>query len=99
MGETIGGGCSQTGGKGPRDGRWRLAVGHGGQGRHSGVAKKLTIDAGEEILIKTGDAQLLMKKDGTISLKGKDIAITGSGKITVKATGDMVLKGSKIGEN
>jgi type VI secretion system secreted protein VgrG len=57
------------------------------------------IDAGEEILIKTGDAQLLMKKDGTISLKGKDISITGSGKITVKASSDMVLKGSKISEN
>ena len=88
-----------TGGKGPWNGRGRLAVGHGRQGRSIGVAKKLTIDAGEEILIKTGDAQLLMKKDGTISLKGKDIAITGSGKITVKATGDMVLKGSKIAEN
>jgi type VI secretion system secreted protein VgrG len=40
-----------------------------------------------------------MKKDGSISLKGKDIVITGSGKITVKASGDMTLKGSKIGAN
>jgi type VI secretion system secreted protein VgrG len=63
------------------------------------VTKKLTIDAGEEILIKTGEAQLLMKKDGTIALKGKDISIEGSGKITAKASGDMTLKGSKIGHN
>ena len=46
----------------------------------------MVIDAGEEILIKTGDAELLMKKDGSISLEGKDITINGSGKITVKAS-------------
>jgi type VI secretion system secreted protein VgrG len=40
-----------------------------------------------------------MKKDGSISLKGKDIVITGSGKITMKASSDMVLKGSKISQN
>ncbi|HJZ59465.1 MAG TPA: type VI secretion system tip protein TssI/VgrG [Gemmataceae bacterium] len=63
------------------------------------VAKKLVIDAGEEILIKTGSAELLMKKDGSITLKGKDLAIEGSGKIGVKASSDLTLKGSKIGEN
>lgn len=63
------------------------------------IAKKLTIDVGDEILIKTGAASLLMKKDGTIKIKGKDILIEGSGKITAKASGDMVLKGSKIGQN
>ena len=37
-----------------------------------------------------------MKKDGTISIKGKDITIEGSGKINVKASSDIVMKGSKI---
>lgn len=63
------------------------------------IAKKLTIDAGDEILLKTGSASLLMKKDGSIKIKGKDILIEGSGKITAKASGDMVLKGAKIGQN
>jgi type VI secretion system secreted protein VgrG len=40
-----------------------------------------------------------MKKDGTITIKGKDITIDGSGKINVKASGDIVMKGSKIGMN
>jgi type VI secretion system secreted protein VgrG len=40
-----------------------------------------------------------MKKDGTIVIKGKDINITGSGKITVKASSDVVVKGSKVGLN
>ena len=40
-----------------------------------------------------------MKKDGTIILDGKDITLNGSGKITVKASGDVVVKGAKIVEN
>jgi type VI secretion system secreted protein VgrG len=40
-----------------------------------------------------------MKKNGDITLKGKNIVIDGSGKITVKASSDLKLKGSKIGAN
>ncbi|MEO8058164.1 MAG: type VI secretion system tip protein TssI/VgrG [Burkholderiales bacterium] len=63
------------------------------------VGKKFYLEAADEITLKTGDASIVMKKDGTIQIKGKDITITGSGKIGVKASGDMVLKGSKIAEN
>jgi type VI secretion system secreted protein VgrG len=63
------------------------------------VGKNLVIEAGESVTIKTGDASFTMKKDGTIQIKGKDITITGSGKIGIKASGDMVLKGSKIAQN
>ena len=63
------------------------------------VTKNLVIEAGEEIAIKTGSASILMKKDGTITIEGKDITIKGSGKITGQASGDMVLKGSKILQN
>ena len=60
------------------------------------VGKNLTIDAGDQITIKTGKAKIVMKKDGTIQIEGKDISIKGSGKITGKATKDMVLKAKKI---
>lgn len=63
------------------------------------VAKKLTIVVGDAIMLKTGDASITMKKDGTIEIKGKDITLDGSGKITAKASGDMILKGSKIQGN
>jgi type VI secretion system secreted protein VgrG len=63
------------------------------------VAKNLVIDAGDSITIKTGSASITMKKDGTITIKGKDITIDGSGKINVKAGGDIVMKGSKILQN
>jgi type VI secretion system secreted protein VgrG len=63
------------------------------------VAKNLTISAGDSITITSGDASISMKKDGTITIKGKDITIQGSGKINVKADGDIVMKGSKILQN
>jgi type VI secretion system secreted protein VgrG len=63
------------------------------------VAKNLVIDAGDSVTIKTGSASISMKKDGTITIKGKDITIDGSGKINVKAGGDIVMKGSKILQN
>ncbi len=63
------------------------------------VGKNLVIDAGDSVTIKTGSASITMKKDGTITIKGKDISINGSGKINVKASSDVVIKGSKIGMN
>jgi type VI secretion system secreted protein VgrG len=63
------------------------------------VGKKLLIDAGDEILIKTGDASITMQKDGTITIKGKDISLEGSGKINVKASSDVTIKGSKVAAN
>ncbi|RYF80414.1 MAG: type VI secretion system tip protein VgrG [Comamonadaceae bacterium] len=63
------------------------------------VGKNLVIDAGDSVSIKTGSASITMKKDGTIVIKGKDITIEGSGKINVKASKDVVVKGSKILQN
>ncbi|MHB8473112.1 MAG: type VI secretion system Vgr family protein [Gammaproteobacteria bacterium] len=63
------------------------------------VAKNLVIDAGDSVTIKTGSASITMKKDGTITIKGKDITVDGSGKINIKASSDVVIKGSKVGVN
>jgi type VI secretion system secreted protein VgrG len=63
------------------------------------VSKKLSIQAGDQITLQTGSATITMKKDGTITIKGKDITIEGSGKINVKASSDVILKGSKITQN
>ncbi|QSI28631.1 type VI secretion system tip protein VgrG [Variovorax sp. RKNM96] len=63
------------------------------------VGKNLVIEAGDSIQLTTGSASITMKKDGTIMIKGKDIRIEGSGKITVKASSDVTVKGSKVGIN
>ena len=49
--------------------------------------------------ITTGSASIMMKKDGTITIKGKDITIEGSGEIVGKASKNMTLKGQKILQN
>ncbi len=63
------------------------------------VGKDMVIDAGDSITLKCGSATISMKKDGTIVIDGKDISVTGSGKINVKASSDVIIKGSKISQN
>jgi type VI secretion system secreted protein VgrG len=63
------------------------------------VGKKYVLDVGDEIVLKTGSSSITMKKDGTITIKGKDITIQGSGKVNVKASSDVVIKGSKVAAN
>jgi type VI secretion system secreted protein VgrG len=63
------------------------------------AGQNFVVDAGDSVTIKTGSASITMKKDGTITIKGKDITVEGSGKINVKASSDIVMKGSKILQN
>jgi type VI secretion system secreted protein VgrG len=55
------------------------------------VGKKINVNAGDEIVLKTGSASITMKKNGDISIKGKNINIKGSGNV--------VIKGSKVTAN
>ena len=61
------------------------------QYEYSVTAKKGVIDMVDELVLKSGDATITLKKNGDISIKGK--------KITITADSDLVLKGSKIAEN
>jgi type VI secretion system secreted protein VgrG len=63
------------------------------------AGKSMMLEAADAITIKTGDAMIEMKKDGTITIKGKDISINGSGKINAKADGDVIIKGTTVKNN
>jgi len=63
------------------------------------VGTKMVIDVADELTLKSGDASVILKKNGDITIKGKNITIDGSGKVNVKAGGDVVIKGSKIAGN
>ncbi|HSY24961.1 MAG TPA: type VI secretion system tip protein TssI/VgrG [Polyangiaceae bacterium] len=63
------------------------------------VGKNFSLEAADQITLKTGDASIVMGKGGDITIKGKDITVEGSGSITVKASSDLVLKGSKVSNN
>jgi len=51
-------------------------------------AKKIQLTADDEVSIKAGDAEITMKKNGDITIKGN--------KINIKGDGDVIIKGSKI---
>ena len=63
------------------------------------VGKNLVIDAGDQITIKTGEASIIMKKNGDIQIKGKNLKLNGSGKIQITADSDVNIKGSKVTNN
>jgi type VI secretion system secreted protein VgrG len=63
------------------------------------VGKNLAITAGDSISIKTGDASINMKKDGTITIVGKDITIKASGEMVANADKNITMKGQKILQN
>jgi type VI secretion system secreted protein VgrG len=63
------------------------------------VGATYALEVADEIAIKCGAAVIVMKKDGTIIIEGKDITVKGSGKINIKASSEITMKGSKINEN
>ena len=63
------------------------------------VSKSYTISAGDELSITVGAASFLMKKDGTITLNGKDLVLKGSGQIGIQAASAVAIKGGTINLN
>ena len=61
--------------------------------------KTLAVKAADAISLDAGSADLNLKKDGSVDLKGKDVTIRASGKISATANSDVVIKGSKIKQN
>ena len=55
------------------------------------IDRKVTIEASDEIVIKTGSSSILLRKDGTIIIDGKDIFVKGSS--------DVKIKGKKVLDN
>ena len=64
---------------------------------HAGAS--LVLEAKDKIVLKAGDASLVLESDGTITLKGKNLSMHGAGKISIEAKGELTTKGSKIGHN
>ena len=52
-----------------------------------------------QISLQVGDASLILTKDGSIEVKGRDINVNGSGRVNIRAASDLALRGAKILEN
>jgi type VI secretion system secreted protein VgrG len=87
MNETIGAAhLSEVGGY-----RYEKVAGY----KQTSVAKKISVSSDEEIILKTGDSQLSMKKDGTIEISGKDVTMkTAAGTVHIKNDGTIEISGT-----
>ena len=57
----------------------------------NGSAKTITLTGKDEVRIKAGKAELLLEKNGNVTIKGA--------KIQLKASGDIVMQGKKVKQN
>lgn len=80
--ETVDIGKNRTGSIGEHD---RLSVG-----------RTYLLEAGEQITLRTGASELIMKQDGTITLKGVKLTIDGQQSITEKAGQKIEAKALQI---
>ena len=62
------------------------------------LEKHLSYSSGE-LTIQNGSASITLKKDGSIKIKGTNIVIDASGKIEIKASQTVDIKGSKVNSN
>jgi type VI secretion system secreted protein VgrG len=62
-----------------------------GQNINLSAGKQFLIAAADEITLKAGQASIVLKKNGDISIKGSNIR--------AEASGDLVLKGARIQQN
>jgi len=71
-----------------------------GENYSLGAKKDIAIEAkGDSISIRCGKSSIVLQKDGTILIEGKDLSLKGSGEIVAKADKDMTLKGKNILQN
>ena len=59
------------------------------------VGKSYKLEAGTEIVLKTGAASLTMKMDGTIELKGVNVTVNGA-KIEIAGMGLVDIKAPMV---
>ena len=77
-----------------------------GEKSYEQVGKQKVIDVGDQLIITVGASRLILQKDGTIKIIGKDIGVEGSDSInlvskTIKISGStkVVIDGGKIDMN
>ena len=54
--------------------------------RTMAAGKQMIITAGDQLTLQAGKSSLVLKKDGSIAINGKDIFIKGSGPVAIKGS-------------
>jgi type VI secretion system secreted protein VgrG len=59
------------------------------------VSKQYTLKAGDQITLECGLAKIVMKKDGTVEISGKEVKVKGTMKASVDAT-QVAISGTQL---
>lgn len=57
------------------------------------------IESPHSLVLRSGKASIVLKRDGDIVIEGRNIDIKASGKLSTKASGEATIKGSNIRQN
>jgi len=58
---------------------------------HVGRLEQAVTWSADTIKLEHGDSSMVMKKDGTVIIRGRDITIQAAGKVTIRAASDVSL--------
>ena len=89
--ETVGGDKSVSGNGNITEGAAGNVTVNAGKDASISAKANGVFHADEQLTLKCGDATIVLKKNGDITIKGNNITVNGSG--------DVVIKGSKISQN
>jgi type VI secretion system secreted protein VgrG len=63
------------------------------------VGDNLTVSVGKQIVFTCGESSLTLTKEGDIVLAGTNMHLQAKEKVNIKAKGDVVVRGDKVGMN
>lgn len=68
------------------------------EARVAALEQALRVSA-NQVVLQAGGAKITLTPAGSVQMTASTVVISADGKVTVKAGGDLILKGSKITEN
>jgi type VI secretion system secreted protein VgrG len=63
------------------------------------VGDNLTVSVGKQIVFTCGESSLTLTKEGDVVLAGKNMHFQAKDKVNIRAKGDVIVKGDKVGMN
>lgn len=60
------------------------------------AGRHVVLEAGESITLRAGGASITLSRDGTIIVRGNDLALLGTGNMDIQADGEIAIRGSRV---
>ena len=70
-----------------------------GRQGHTLSARSVQVLASDELVLRCGDASIVLNKNGDIVIHGRDITLKARGKVNTKGSSDVPVRGTKVQDN